>query len=255
MAEITISNYELIKEIGAGASGKVWLARSLTCTYRAIKIVHRDKFDDAKPYEREFTGITSYEPISREHNGLIDILHVGRDEDDSFFYYVMELADCLLCETSMTQGTPHSWGKPLLHEADLPLYQPRTLESDHLYADGHPDAVNLILKISRGLRGIHDIGLVHRDIKPANIVYVDSEPKLADPGLIAHAGSRTVLGTFGYVAPEITFGQPAIQQSDIYSLGKLFYQLFTGLSPERFPELPDAGYKNVLELISFSLLK
>ena len=65
MAEITLSEYELIKEIGSGASGKVWLAQSLTGVYRAVKIVRRDNFDDAKPYEREFTGITRYEPISR----------------------------------------------------------------------------------------------------------------------------------------------------------------------------------------------
>jgi serine/threonine protein kinase len=228
MAKITISGHELIKEIGAGASGRVWLARSLTGVYRAVKIVRRDKFDDAKPYEREFTGITEYEPISRKHDCLIDLLHVGRGEDDSFFYYVMELADDWIT------------GMPFGDKSDWPLYQPRTLQSDLITNHPHPDAISIILKVARGLKGIHDRGLVHRDIKPVNIVYVECEPKLADPGLIAQAGSLTVVGTYGYVAPEITYGQPASQQSDIYSLGKLFYQLLTGLSPEKFPVLSDA---------------
>jgi hypothetical protein len=100
----------------------------------------------------EFTGITSYEPISRKHDGLIDLLHVGRGEDDSFFYYVMELADHLPLETGMTHGIPHSWGKPLLHEADVPSYRPRTLESDLIANHAHQDAIKIILKVARGLK-------------------------------------------------------------------------------------------------------
>jgi serine/threonine protein kinase len=239
MAKVTISGHELIKEIGSGASGRVWLAQSLTGTYRAVKIVRRDKFDDAKPYEREFAGITEYESISRKHDCLIDLLHVGRGEDDSFFYYVMELADDWIT------------GMPFGDESDWALYQPRTLQSDLTTNHAHSDAINIILKIARGLKGIHDKGLVHRDIKPGNIVYVDNEPKLADPGLIAQAGSLTAVGTYGYVAPEISDSlQPASRQSDIYSLGKLFYQLLTGLPPEKFPVLSRAIGKNQIREVN-----
>src|SRR5205823_3838623 len=58
---------------------------------RAVKIVYRARFEDARPFEREFKGIQKFEPISRSHDGLVDILQVGGAE--SHFYYVMELAD------------------------------------------------------------------------------------------------------------------------------------------------------------------
>ena len=50
-------------------------------------------FDHDRPFEREFEGIQKFEPISRMHESQVDILHVGRNEKDGYFYYVMELAD------------------------------------------------------------------------------------------------------------------------------------------------------------------
>jgi hypothetical protein len=69
----------------------VWIARSVTGAYRAVKIVRRSSFDHERPFEREFEGIQKFEPVSRTHDSQVDILHVGRGED--YFYYVMELAD------------------------------------------------------------------------------------------------------------------------------------------------------------------
>jgi hypothetical protein len=58
---------------------------------RAVKIIRRDNFEDPRPFQREFDGIRRYEPISRGHPNLVNILHVGGT--DECFYYVMELAD------------------------------------------------------------------------------------------------------------------------------------------------------------------
>ena len=69
----------------------MWLARNALGAYRAVKIVYRKSFEDSRPFEREFNGIQKFEPISRSHEGLVDILQAGRQED--YFYYVMELAD------------------------------------------------------------------------------------------------------------------------------------------------------------------
>ena len=94
MADLpVIPDYELLRRIGAGSYGEVWLARSITGQYRAIKIVRRASFDHSRPFEREFAGIVKFEPLSRSHKGLIQILHVGLKPSGDTFYYVMELAD------------------------------------------------------------------------------------------------------------------------------------------------------------------
>src|SRR3954447_21504097 len=88
-----IPEHELLCPIASGAYGQVWLARNRLGVYRAIKIVHRASFDHDRPFEREFAGIKAFEPISRSHEGLVDLLQVGRDNNAGYFYYVMELAD------------------------------------------------------------------------------------------------------------------------------------------------------------------
>src|SRR6266540_4016709 len=88
-----IPDHELLRRVGRGSYGEVWLARSITGAFRAVKIVYRASFEDVRPFEREFSGISNFEPISRSHEGLVDILQVGRN--GGFFYYVMELADDL----------------------------------------------------------------------------------------------------------------------------------------------------------------
>src|SRR5258706_8783443 len=88
-----IPDHEMVRCIGQGSYGEVWLARNAVGTWRAVKVVYRQNFKDARPYEREFTGIQSYEPISRSNEGLIDVLQIGRNDSAGYFYYVMELAD------------------------------------------------------------------------------------------------------------------------------------------------------------------
>ena len=95
----------MLKLIGRGAYGEVWLARNVMGTYRAVKVVSRDAFDHDRPYEREYEGIRHFEPISRSHDSQIDVLHVGRNE--SAFYYVMELADD--SDLPATDSVPASW--------------------------------------------------------------------------------------------------------------------------------------------------
>ena len=93
---LSIPDYELLRSIGHGAYGEVWLARNVTGSFVALKVVSRAAFDYDRPFEREFEGIKRFEPISRSDPSQVAILHVGRGE--GFFYYVMELADDVSAE-------------------------------------------------------------------------------------------------------------------------------------------------------------
>src|SRR5262249_12622618 len=89
-----ISDHEMLRVIGQGAYGEVWLARNVLGEFRAAKVVWRQDFTgDDRPFEREFQGIKRFEPISRSHTSQLAILHVGKNDEAGYFYYVMELAD------------------------------------------------------------------------------------------------------------------------------------------------------------------
>jgi len=90
---VKISGHTLLRSIGRGAYGEVWLARDVTGRLHAIKVIHRNKFPSAVPFEREFRGIQKFTPISRSHPGFVHILHVDRDDVAGYFYYVMEIGD------------------------------------------------------------------------------------------------------------------------------------------------------------------
>src|SRR5947208_16483195 len=64
-----IPDHQLLRCIGRGSYGEVWLARNVMGTHRAVKIVYRKSFDNDRPYEREFDGIHKFEPVSRSHDG------------------------------------------------------------------------------------------------------------------------------------------------------------------------------------------
>jgi WD40 repeat protein len=217
-----VPDHQLIRCVGRGSFGEVWLARSVLGTYRGIKIVYRRNFEHERPFEREFKGIQKFEPISRSHEGLVDILQVGRHDDEGCFYYVMELAD------DVTHG----------QHIDPATYQARTLHCAIAERKQMPvdECLSLALLLASAVSHMHKNGLLHRDIKPANIIFVHGAPKLVDIGLVTNIGTNSIQGgTMGYIAPE---GIPS-PQSDIYSLGKVLYELITGKDRCDFPELPE----------------
>jgi WD40 repeat protein len=232
-----IPDHSLLCRIGSGACGEVWLARSALGTMRAVKIVYRSRFKEDRPYEREFDGILKYEPISRTHDGLVQVLHVGRNDAAECFYYVMELADA---ENDAAENEPggvkgHSTARPDAVSADA--YRPRTLRSEQARHQRLPpvEAARLALRLASSLAHLHDQGLVHRDIKPSNVIFVSGKPKLADIGLVTDVGSsHSFVGTEGFIPPE----GPGTPQADLYALGKLLYELAAGRDRLDFPQLP-----------------
>jgi serine/threonine protein kinase len=220
----SIPDHTVLRLIGSGSYGEIWLARALTGAFRAVKVVYRSNFVNERFFAREFEGMSSFEPVSRDHDGFVDILHVGRAE--AFFYYIMELAD------------DDSTGRPLdpsASAAEIDAYKPGTLKSVQDRQRHLPvgECLRLGVSLAEALDDLHSHRLTHRDIKPANIIFVDGHPKLADIGLVASVGQRSFVGTEGYLPPEGP-GSPA---ADVYSLGKVLYEIAMGKDRLDFPEL------------------
>jgi CHASE2 domain-containing sensor protein len=219
-------DYELFNPpFGEGAYGKVWLARNKTGHWRALKAVYLANFNrNTDPYEREFSGIKKYQPVSDQHPGLLRVEFVS-EKLAGYFYYVMELGDPL----------EPGW------EGEPSTYKPRDLVSERARSHSRRlpvrECVRIGLALSDALDFLHRQGLTHRDIKPQNIIFVNGQPKLADLGLITEIRppdqERTLVGTPGYMPPE----RPGTPQADIYALGMVLYVLSTGRSTAYFPEI------------------
>lgn len=229
-----IPDHTLIRIIGRGAYGEVWLARNVMGSLRAVKVVWLRQFESDRPYEREFAGIQRYEPVSHASSGLVHVLHVGRNDAEGYFYYVMELADSATATHIIESGAAVR-SEPLKSRNDD--YEPRTLRSE-LNKRGRLTTVacvRLAMDVVGGLQDLHRHGLVHRDVKPGNIIYVHGRAKLADIGLVSVPGKgRTFVGTEGYIPPE----GPGSPSADMYAVGIVLYEASTGYAPERFPDVP-----------------
>lgn len=238
-----IPDHEMVRCIGQGSYGEVWLARNAVGTWRAVKVVYRQNFKDARPYEREFAGIQSYEPISRSNDGLIDVLQIGRNDAEGYFYYVMELADPV--EPPVRQfGSAVATGGPGQSPPppdspngpiDPEQYVPKTL-SRVIQQRGrltYEECLTLGLTLNLALGHLHRHGLIHRDVKPSNIIFVSGVPKLTDIGLVTDlAGAESFVGTEGFIPPE----GPNSPQADLYALGKVLYEASMGKDRNEFPE-------------------
>ena len=230
-----IPDYELIRVIGKGSFGEVWVALDATGTPCALKIIYKGESDD-QIFNKELEGVTSYLPISRSNLGLVTILHVGKDPENEFYYYTMELAD------NANESEGEEWEN----------YQAKTLSSiigstNNLVPISKFEEISL--NLSNGLAYLHEQGLVHRDIKPSNVIFVNGHAKLADVGLVSvRADASTFIGTAGYIPPE----GPGKAAADVFALGKTLYELLTGKNISAFPELPTQIFTNKSESHKFA---
>ncbi|HTS30051.1 MAG TPA: serine/threonine-protein kinase [Bryobacteraceae bacterium] len=209
-----LRGYELIREIGRGGMGTVYLAERADGTYRkqvAIKIVHAEKNSreilERFRREREILASLDHPNIAR----LLD----GGSTEEGLPYFVMEFVD----------------GRPI-----------------HRFCDERKlnvgQRIELFRKVCTAVQYAHQHLVVHRDLKPANIlVTADGTVKLLDFGIAklldtAPTGElpATVtimrLMTPEYASPEQVMGGKAITTlSDVYSLGVVLYELLTGHRP------------------------
>ena len=204
--------YELVKRLGVGAMGVVYLGRHLILNKKvAIKLLHAPSSVDEKVYERFLQEART--AASVRHPNICDVTDFGTDPN-GVPYLVMEFL-----EGSTLQETI---------DKEAPLSPDRSL--------------SVGIQVASALGAAHAQGIIHRDLKPDNIFLVrrHHQPdfvKILDFGLARvemteSAGRLTqsgaVLGTPAYMAPEQAQGNRTDQRTDLYSLGAILYEMMSG---------------------------
>jgi serine/threonine protein kinase len=214
-----VPDFDLIRPVGSGGFGEVWLATNRTTgRLRAVKVIPLQTSGNADPAGREISSLTRLEANSRcRHPNLLQIYHIGKTAQHLF--YVMDPADDL-------SGEPAS---------NKPDYRPATLQ--RMLQDGAiaPDAcLSYARQLLAGLAMLHSAGMVHRDVKPANCLFVGGQLKLADFGLLTASHPLVSrMGTQRYMPPDGRMDMRA----DVYAAGLVIYEMLSGLPVDEFPRL------------------
>jgi serine/threonine-protein kinase len=211
-----LGQYNLIRPLGAGAMGEVYLAEHRMLKRPcAIKLIHPERAGDPLVLARFEREVRMTARLS--HWNTVEIFDYGRTDDGTFFY-AMEFLPGLSLEDLLKRHGP------------LPAER----------------VIHLLRQACQGLREAHQIGLIHRDIKPGNVFAAQrgglyDVVKVLDFGLVkqVHENHSTRLshdggisGTPLYMSPEQARGLGELDaRSDIYSLGAVGYALLTGRPP------------------------
>ncbi len=202
--------YSLVKPLGKGSFGFVWLAEKqtlLTKTEVALKLMHNATIDHESVAQEAALWVKA-----SGHPNVLPIIEADCFDDE--FVIVSEYA---------SGGTLAEF---LAHRNGNPLPPSQILE--------------LVGDILKGLTHLHQRSIIHRDLKPANILFQGGIPRIADFGISRFADqddSKDVAGTFSYMAPE-AFTGIRNEQTDIWSMGVILYELICLRRPFRAPDLP-----------------
>jgi eukaryotic-like serine/threonine-protein kinase len=207
VGELIAGRYELEELVGSGGMSSVYRAHDrLLERSVALKILHEQYTRDEDYVERFRREARSVAQLA--HPNIVTV--IDRGEQDGRQFIVFEYVD----------------GENLkqLVDREGPLSAHETIE--------------LGLQVARGLAFAHDQGLVHRDVKPQNVLLdADGRAKVTDFGIARSLDvdgmtiTGTIMGSSSYIAPEQARGQPVDEQTDVYSLGCVMFELLTGEVP------------------------
>jgi serine/threonine protein kinase/tetratricopeptide (TPR) repeat protein len=222
-----IGAYRLLREIGVGGMGRVFLAERADGQFTrqvALKLI-RSEFS-SPDLQRRF--MRERDTLARLAHPNIATLHDGGLSDDGAPWFTMEFVD----------------GEPITHWCDEHRSDIRS-------------RVELVLKVCDAVQDAHRNLVVHRDIKPSNILVTQAgEPKLLDFGIAKpisenaddFTGTQMQPMTREYAAPEQVTGEPITTATDVYALGVLLYLLLSGHMPYRRAAQGQIGWiKAILE--------
>ncbi len=200
------NRYELINKIGSGGMAIVYKAKDILLNRLVAVKILREEFKENEDFIRRF-NIESQASASLSHQNIAQIYDVG--EEEGMHYIVMEYLEGKTLKQYMNEkGGRLSWR----------------------------EASNFSMQICRALEHAHSKHVVHRDIKPQNIIITDGNKlKVADFGIARAANNsttvNTAVGSAHYLSPEQARGGYTDHRSDIYSLGVVMYEMFTGSLP------------------------
>jgi eukaryotic-like serine/threonine-protein kinase len=224
--------YRLDAQIGRGGMSTVYRAFDIVLERPvAIKLMHREIASDSDQLERFRREARSVAQLNHPH--IVTVIDAGEEPT----------SESLLADGDEA-GSQTGAGE-LGAEVGTPYIVLEYVEGETLKAlirrDGPLEisrAIAYALEISRALGAAHERLIVHRDVKPQNVLIgVEGSAKITDFGIartLTEEGltmDGRVLGTTDYVSPEQALGQSVTGQSDLYSLGIVFYEMLTGDVP------------------------
>jgi len=208
--------YRIDAEIGRGGMSTVYRAFDTVLERTvAIKLMHREIAADSDQLERFRREARSVAQLNHPH--VVTVIDAGEEAqlDGAHAgvaapYIVLEYVDGETLKSI------------IVREGPLPI----------------PQAIAYTIEIARALGAAHEHQIVHRDVKPHNILIGrEGGAKITDFGIARSLSEEgltmagRVLGTTDYVSPEQALGEPVTGQSDLYSLGVVFYEMLTGGVP------------------------
>ncbi|MCL2344632.1 MAG: serine/threonine-protein kinase [Desulfobulbus sp.] len=220
----TIGKYRVLRELGKGATAKVYLCDDPEADRQVAVKVIRFEHDSAAMSRRMRKLFQNERMVARrlDHPNIVRVFDAV--VEDTFAYLVMEYVDGFSLEQ-------HCRIDKL-----LPMHR----------------AISIVFKCCMALDAAYRQGIIHRDIKPANIlVAANDEAKIADFGLALNMNkdldrdSTFIMGVGSpaYMSPEQIKGYPLNQKTDLYSLGVVLFQLLTGRLPFRAPNQTTLIYR------------
>lgn len=204
--------YTVVRSLGMGGMGAVYLVRSANGAEYALKVMLPDAGEAGLAWRRRFKREANFAMTVR-HKNLVAVHEAGDDEETGFCYILMDY---------MPGG---SLSERIANEGRL----------------GIRDAVEIAIRIASVLEVAHSVGVIHRDIKPDNIMFdAEGNPRLADLGIAKfNRGENTsmtmkgaMIGTPAYMSPEQMINSHEVdERADIYSLGVVLYEMLAGTRP------------------------
>ena len=228
--QLKLGRYEVVRELGKGAMGIVYLAKDPVIgrlvALKTIRVALHADDDETKEFQQRFIREAQAAGILN-HPSIVTVHDIGQDDGLAVSFIAMEYVEGFNLKEVLNQG--------------------RNLTYEQI--------ADIVAQVAEALDFAHAKGIVHRDVKPANIILLEgNRAKITDFGIAKIASGAAnltstgqFLGTPNYMAPEQVKGAPVDGRTDIFALGICLYECLTRRKPFGGDSLTSISYKIVHE--------